>query len=320
LIIARTKKGTIASVIFGVAIATALMPPLCTVGFGLSVALEEDFLVGIRFASGALYLFTINSIFIALATFITIKILKFPMLKYANSKRRRFISRVATGLAIIAMIPAIYTFVDVLRESNFNRDARKFFKKELAAIEVQNLEYLERNSVYKYIDQNTKILEINSYGLEDLDESTIAILENRMKDYPALENAKLFVNQDLDPQTDQLKYIEQLRIRDSIELVDKAGRIQLLEQQTQELNRYKKLEIPFNEVAEEARLNYSDIESFSFYNRLTTNFDKTDTIPVVVVNWSDKMKRKDFKEDSEKLEAWLKYKLKMENLVVSHQK
>jgi hypothetical protein len=195
-----------------------------------------------------------------------------------------------------------------------------FFKKELAAIEVQNLEYLERNSVYKYIDQNTKILEINSYGLEDLDESTIAILENRMKDYPALENAKLFVNQDLDPQTDQLKYIEQLRIRDSIELVDKAGRIQLLEQQTQELNRYKKLEIPFNEVAEEARLNYSDIESFSFYNRLTTNFDKTDTIPVVVVNWSDKMKRKDFKEDSEKLEAWLKYKLKMENLVVSHQK
>ncbi|MEM1001560.1 MAG: DUF389 domain-containing protein [Bacteroidota bacterium] len=210
LIIARTKKGTIASVIFGVAIATALMPPLCTVGYGLSVALQEDFGEGLKFAAGAMYLFTINTIFIALATFLTVKILKFPMLKYANSKRRRFISRVATVLAIIAMVPAIWTFVDVLRESNFNRDARKFIKKELAAIEIQNYEYLKRNTVYDYIDKDNKIIEINSYGLEDIEESTIAILNNRMKDYPALSNAKLFVNQDIDPQLDQMKYIEEV--------------------------------------------------------------------------------------------------------------
>ena len=83
LIIARTKKGTIASVIFGVAIATALMPPLCTAGYGLA---EGNF----QFFGGAMYLFTINTIFIALATFVVLKILRFPMLKYANSKRRRF--------------------------------------------------------------------------------------------------------------------------------------------------------------------------------------------------------------------------------------
>ena len=69
LIIAKTKKKTITSVIFGVAIATALMPPLCTVGYGLAEALTDN-TKGLRFAAGAMYLFIINTIFIALATFI----------------------------------------------------------------------------------------------------------------------------------------------------------------------------------------------------------------------------------------------------------
>ena len=68
--IARAKKGTVASVIFGVAIATALMPPLCTVGFGLAVGKWN-------YAYGALYLFIINTMFIALATYLVIKYLRF---------------------------------------------------------------------------------------------------------------------------------------------------------------------------------------------------------------------------------------------------
>ncbi|MFT4802786.1 MAG: putative hydrophobic protein (TIGR00271 family), partial [Flavobacteriaceae bacterium] len=82
LIVAKTKKGTMASVIFGVAIATALMPPLCTVGYGLAVG-------NLQFAGGAIYLFSINAVFIALTTFLIAKILRFPMVKYANSKRRK---------------------------------------------------------------------------------------------------------------------------------------------------------------------------------------------------------------------------------------
>lgn len=101
LIIARTKRGTIASVIFGVAIATALMPPLCTAGYGLAIGNWDYFL-------GAMYLFIINTIFIALATFLVLKLLRFPMLKYANSAKRRRISRIAMAIAIVVMIPAIW--------------------------------------------------------------------------------------------------------------------------------------------------------------------------------------------------------------------
>ena len=112
LIIARTKKGTIASVIFGVAIATALMPPLCTVGFALAHS-------NVAYALGALYLFAINAIFIALAAYLVVKLLRFPMKEYANPKSRRRISRFATLLALLMVIPAGFTFVDVLQKSRF---------------------------------------------------------------------------------------------------------------------------------------------------------------------------------------------------------
>ncbi|MDA9089959.1 DUF389 domain-containing protein, partial [Maribacter arcticus] len=125
LVIARAKKGTIASVIFGVAIATALMPPLCTVGFGLAIG-------NWSYATGALYLFTINTIFIALATFLVIKLLRFPMVRYVNSQRRRLIGRLASLLAILVMIPAGFTFYNVFQKSLFTRDANNFIVENIA--------------------------------------------------------------------------------------------------------------------------------------------------------------------------------------------
>lgn len=319
LIIARTKKGTIASVIFGVAIATALMPPLCTVGYGLAVAVQEDLWTGLGFASGAMYLFVINTIFIALATFLVIKILRFPMLKYANSKRRRFISRIATVLAIAAMIPAVLTFFDVLRESNFEREARKFIDDEVSDLDLKNFEYIKRNTVYKYIDKNNKYIEFNTYGLGEIPESTIAILRNKLSDYPALVDAELYLNQDSrSPGNDKLKYVEQLRIRDSIDLINKNARISMLEGESIELSRLKKQLIPFKEIAEEAKINYEDIETLSYYSKVTTNFSTIDTIPVIIVKWNDEAKRRDVKDDMEKLEKWLRYKLPMEKLVVEN--
>jgi len=174
LIIARTKKGTIASVIFGVAIATALMPPLCTAGYGLAKGNWEYFL-------GAMYLFTINTIFIAMATFIVLKLLRFPMIKYVNSKKRSRIAKFATLLAIIAIVPATWTFVNVLKESNFNRDARSFVENELSAL--PHSEYLKKNVIYAYSSKEASLIEINTFGLDEIPESTIALLRNRMKDY-----------------------------------------------------------------------------------------------------------------------------------------
>ena len=124
LIIARTKKGTVATVIFGVAIATALMPPLCTAGYGLSQGNWEYF-------RGAMLLFIINTIFIALATFLLLKFLRFPMVTYANSKRRRNIARIAAIVAFTLTLYAGWTFYDALKESKYDVEYNTFIESEI---------------------------------------------------------------------------------------------------------------------------------------------------------------------------------------------
>ncbi len=108
--LSRKKKGTVLS---GVAIATALMPPLCTVGYGLS-------LFNARYIFGALYLFLINSVFIALATFIIVKYLKYPVVSVGDSKKR-LSKRSVTILLLLVVFPSVFSAVRIVRESNFSR-------------------------------------------------------------------------------------------------------------------------------------------------------------------------------------------------------
>ncbi len=96
----------------GVAIATALMPPLCTAGFGLATGRPAFFF-------GALYLYVINAIFIALATFAIARFLKFPLRSFSGEKARRREIRLVAGVAGIAVLPSLwflYTTVGAARE------------------------------------------------------------------------------------------------------------------------------------------------------------------------------------------------------------
>ncbi|TNJ43804.1 DUF389 domain-containing protein [Tamlana fucoidanivorans] len=308
LIIARTKKGTIASVIFGVAIATALMPPLCTAGYGLA---KGNFV----YFGGAMYLFTINTIFIALATFLVLKLLRFPMLRYANSKKRQFISRMATLLAIVVMVPAVWTFLIVLKESNFKRDAMNFISKELS--ELPHDEFIRNNSSYQYVDDKTSTIEINTFGLDEIPEESIAILKSRLKDYSALSNTELIVNQNKTKNLDNMRYMEELRTRDSIDLLSQSARIKYLERRLRGFAGIDKNYSSFDALAAEIKINYEAIENISYASLVSTDFKKKDTISVFYLKWDTKAsKEKDRKEDTRKLEKWLKLKLDLDTLVI----
>lgn len=308
LIIARTKRGTIASVIFGVAIATALMPPLCTAGYGLAKGNWEYFL-------GAMYLFTINTIFIALATFIVLKVLRFPMMKYVNSKKRSRIAKIATLLALVVMVPAIWTFVNVLNESNFNRDARSFVNSELSAL--PHSDYLKNNAIYKYSDNGTSVIELNSFGLDEIPESSISLLQNRMNDYRALGETKLIFNQNKSKNIDNLKYMEELRSRDSLDLLSQTQKILFLEDKVNKLSKLERNYIAFEELTREVKIIYENIEQFSYSNLISTNFTKIDTISVFSAKWYDSIANDALiKKDRDKLERWLKEKLELDTLIV----
>ncbi|MFT5581513.1 MAG: putative hydrophobic protein (TIGR00271 family) [Psychromonas sp.] len=177
LIIARTKKGTVASVIFGVAIATALMPPLCTVGFGLAIG-------NYSYATGALYLFIINNIFIGLATFLVVKLLKFPMSKYANSAKRKRIGRIASFVALLVMIPALYTFVTILGESRAIGDYESFMAKEVEG----NDDLFLRKPIFQYKEKTLKL-----FFDGEVSAATVSDLKNEIKNYENIADFELTI-------------------------------------------------------------------------------------------------------------------------------
>lgn len=104
---ARKQQGTVIS---GVAIATALMPPLCTIGFGIA-------LFNWRYALGAFYLFCINSIFIALATFFGVKYLHFPLSHYDDPRKERRVRWIIAIVILLVLIPSILTAISVIRQN-----------------------------------------------------------------------------------------------------------------------------------------------------------------------------------------------------------
>lgn len=315
LIIARTKKGTIASVIFGVAIATALMPPLCTVGYGLAEALLGNS-KGLPFASGAMYLFIINTIFIALATFLVLKLLRFPMIKYVNSNRRRWTARLASFLAVLVMIPAGFTFYNVLTESTFKNSAKQFIENELDAL--PNSAYIKKYATYQFNRGDISTIELTSFGSDQIAESSMSLLRARMQAYGPLKSSRLTLNQSKfdNSYEDEVRYMEELRSRDSMDLLSKDQKIIFLEEKVAQLSVLEKDQIPFKNLCDEARINYENLKSLSYSQTMISNFQSIDTLKVFNAIWQDTISESVRQRDQQRLYNWLKFKLNVDTLVV----
>lgn len=316
LIIARTKKNTIGAVIFGVAIATALMPPLCTVGYGLSEGLIGN-PKGWSFALGAMYLFIINSIFIALATFVILKLLRFPLTKYANAKRRKQVTRIATLFAIIVMVPAGFTFWNVIKESSFENAAKRFIQSELDAL--PNASYMKKYATYHYRRTGTSTIELISFGVEQIPESTLEVIEQRMKSYSSLENTQLVVNQSgsqYDYDT-ELKYLEAVRSRDSLVIANKDMLLDSLQRRLSRLERLSSSVIPFQEITKESKINYPSLETLIYSVSLVANDSTIDTLNSFKALWKNDARRREIEADRGKLYEWLKYRMHVDTLLLN---
>ena len=124
--IVSISKSERTNVIPGVAIATALIPPLATAGYGLS---EGNWI----FFFGASYLFLINSVFIALASFVVIRYLRFPYKEHVDPKREKKVKRVMIFFSIIVMIPSAYMFFGAIEKFNFESQSSMFFEEVCVA-------------------------------------------------------------------------------------------------------------------------------------------------------------------------------------------
>lgn len=310
LIIARTKKGTIASVIFGVAIATALMPPLCTAGYGLANGNWSYFL-------GAMNLFTINTIFIALATFIVLKVLRFPMLKYANSAKRRRISRFAALVAVLVMIYPTITFLRVLKNSGFENDYNSFIVDEVRS---NNELWFQKGTL------NTLEKKITLYFNGEITEATETDLRNELKGYDKISDFVLDISGNKNRSFDKIsdaydRAILELDKKDNVisglqkEINELKDNISRLNQQLEAQNTSGS--IAFSTLAKDAKIRFNDLEYFGYAKMLESNdFIKIDTLTIANVKWNSLLNDSIVLVKETELILWLKKELSTEKIRV----
>ncbi len=166
------------NVIPGVAIATALMPPLCTAGFGLATLKLEFFI-------GASYLFVINSVFIALATFITARFLKYPVKNIPKEEEETHARQIFWVVVIITIVPSLYFGYDMVEQNRFTQKANSFV--EIEAV-FPNDFLLKKN-----IDSKNKTITL-IYGGEIIDSLKIQKLKIKLEKY-YLKDATLNIQQ-----------------------------------------------------------------------------------------------------------------------------
>lgn len=166
-IIALGTKGKGGNVIPGVAIATALMPPLCTAGFGLATG-------NLLFFLGAFYLFFINTVFISLATALGVRLMKFRQHQFLSPERAKKAKRILSGIVIATIVPALWMTIDIIRTSIFESDLHRFVKHELS---LPGTQVLSVNA-----DRETRVVSVVAVGRE-ISDSTQRRAEAELADY-----------------------------------------------------------------------------------------------------------------------------------------
>ena len=163
-VLALTTKSK-GQVIPGVAIATALMPPLCTAGYGLATAQWSYFF-------GAFYLFFINTVFIALSTFLGVKLLRFHSHTTLMPELARRGKRMLTVVVVVTLLPAAVMTVNIVQKDILERNVKAFVDRELAQSGTQILSsHAERDT-----------LRVVAVGRTITDDE-IAVARRRMADY-----------------------------------------------------------------------------------------------------------------------------------------
>ena len=304
LIIARTKKGTIASVVFGVAIATALMPPLCTAGYGLSQGNWNYF-------GGAMHLFAINTIFIAFATFLVLKFLRFPMVTYANSRRRKNISRFATIIALSAMLPASCSFINVLNETRIESDYKAYLKSE---IENNSSLWLRGEKM----DPSNNSITLNFNG--EISEATKSDLVNELNGYKYLRDFSLIINGNKNRSSDKILELYDLAV-DKIEKRETAISNLKLEIDSLKLDARSNNTMMdpnvFSTLSKDAKIQFTELRYFGYSNMLiSSDFRTIDTVTVVKTQWDSSLVDSLIVVRVDSLKRWLKSELNVESLEV----
>lgn len=283
------------NVIPGVAIATAIMPPLCTTGFGIA---SGNWI----YAAGAFYLYLINSIFISLATFIGVNIFDFKKKVFVDKQREKRVKHIIVTIAVLTMLPSTLLTYMLVRENFFTSKANNFVAQVVTSEQTQ--------VIAKEVDYHTKEIRLVTIG-EEIPEKELTRMKSQMENF-GLEDAKLSIVQG----TKNLSASElKTMLNDpASRQADKNAQLLANEQQRadklqKELDVYKKTELQAQSISAEMATLFPEAARVSIartFSYAVSDSLQKDSLTLVSLT----LKKKLNTETREKMEEWLKTRLK----------
>jgi uncharacterized hydrophobic protein (TIGR00271 family) len=285
--ITRVEKG---NPIPGVAIATALMPPLCTAGYGLATANWKFFL-------GALFLYGINCVFICIATFSIVKYLNYPASKQPDIKHQKQVRYGITALIILILLPSTYFAFALYKEQKFRQAADSFIEHEF----VDNGNTL----VFKKINYNAKSVEL-AFLKKAYTEAEVRELNKKLQ-AAGLKNSQLIIRQNSSENIQSLKseLLGEINKKDNT-LSEKDKNIALLEQKLGENS--------FNnqQLLVELNVFFPSIRSVSVSRQQAASKDSLNTFTAFIYSARPSLNE----TDKDKLKSWMVKKLNVNNIKI----
>ncbi|MBO4996288.1 MAG: TIGR00341 family protein [Muribaculaceae bacterium] len=285
------------NVIPGVAIATALMPPLCTAGYGLATWQLSYFF-------GAFYLFIINSIYIAFATFIGVKLMNFKGAATVDNAREHKVRKIVYALAILTMLPSIWLTYNMLKETKFNMQAGEFINKECKFANTQVLNYKP------VIDHGMRSITVTLIGKVLPADSLELALSSRLGFY-GLAGTKLNIVQG-ENQTitgEDSSSVKDIYILTQSTISRQQSTIDSLRQITERSDSANAIAL---RLAPEIKVLFPQVEDIAVSRSIFSNVSdqKADTLNVALVHYSSDMP----KVQAEKFREYLKARLSIKSI------
>ena len=295
------------NVIPGVAIATALMPPLCTAGYGIATG-------NLAFFAGASLLYFINTVFIAVATTFGVFLLRFRRKHFVDPQRCKFVHRMILAIAILTMIPAGYMTVRMMRTSLFDKQLSNFVQHNL------NWKGAQVVSQHLYGDS---VLQIVALGKEITPEQKKKA-QKELNEHSRLKHLKLAVIQgnetaDLASERGNLLTISKNREQSVKVLQEQAVEIKNLREKLGKIDSYSQLSVDiFNEML----VLYPGVQSLVLSPVVEANLDTTANEPYLLAIAQFKVKKPLTNQQNNQMRQWIQKRTNEESvkLVITYAK
>ena len=288
------------NVIPGVAIATALMPPLCTAGFGLASG-------NLSYFFGAFYLFTINSVFIAFATTLGVRLMHFSKKKFVDKEREKKVHRIVYSIIFLTMVPSVYITYNMVKTNIFEMNASRFIKNEF---NFPNTLVVDR---YVKTENPERRIEVSLIGKE-ISEEVIMSLKEKMLHY-GLHDVPLLIHQgfgkeDVEMQNDVSNMLLQDYYTQNKQRI--ASQEEEIAALRKRLNSYLLYDTIGHQVTPEVKILYPSVKSLAISRVIRNQVDSlhTDTLHIAIVAFERKLSE----TEEERFLAWLAARIGVKNL------